>query len=211
MNVDDVIRRVQRTFGDENESQITIPDIIDWINAAQNDICRRTEVLQGTKTYDTVTGSNDYLLPDDFIRAARVEYLGEMIQQTTLSDLDIYAANDPVHVNGDAKPWWYIWGNVMHLYPNPNKDQSAAVLLYYTKLAPQVTNELDSLGIPLQMHEDVINYCMMKARELNEDYDERNALQAVHSQRMAESAEIIFDPQTNAYVAVRPDPQDMYW
>jgi len=209
--VDDIIRRVQRSFGDESESQITVPDIIDWINAAQNDICRRTEVLQGTKQYDTVSGSNDYVLPDDFIRAARVEYLGTVIQQTTLDQLDLYASNDPRHVTGDERPWWYIWGNSMHLYPDPNKNQTAAVNLFYTKLAPLVTNGPDALGIPLQMHEDVVSYCMMKARELNEDYDERNALQSAYSQRMAESSEIVFDPTTNAYVSIRPDPMDYTW
>jgi hypothetical protein len=61
------------------------------------------------------------------------------------------------------------------------------------------------------MQEDVVNYCMMKARELNEDYDERNALLSQHTQRMAESAEIVFDPQTGSYVSVRPDPYDFTW
>jgi hypothetical protein len=211
VNVDDVIRRVQRTFGDENESQIKILDLIDWVNAAQGDICRRTEVLQGTKLYDGVQGSNDYTLPTDFIRAARVEYKGSAIQQTTLDQLDLYASSDPVHSKGQENPWWYIWGGVLHLYPDPNVNQSGAVLLYYTRLAPEVQSSMDSLGIPLHLHEDVVNYCMMKARELNEDFDERNALQSVHTQRMAESAEIIFDPTTNAYVAVRPDPWDYGW
>ena len=208
MNVDDVIRRVQRTFGDENESQIKILDLIDWVNAAQTDICRRTEVLQGTKLFDGVKGSNDYILPLDFIRAARVEYKGASIQQTTLDQLDLYSSGDPVHTKGDSKPWWYIWGGVLHLYPDPDVDQTGVILLYYTRLAPLVQSGTDALGVPVHMHEDVINYCMMKARELNEDFDERNALQSVHTQRMAESAEIIFDPTSNAYVAVRPDPWD---
>jgi len=211
VNVDDVIRRVQRSFGDENESQIRITDIIDWVNAAQNDICRRTEVLQGTKIWDTVPGDNDYELPPDFIRAARVEYQGEVIQQTTLDQLDMYALSDPVHTTGNSKPFWYKWGETIHLYPDPNQAQSQVLKLYYPKLAPIVNDGNDQLGIPLHMHEDVVNYCMMKARELNEDYDERNALQAAHSQRMAESAEIVFDPSSNSYVAVRPDPWDYTW
>jgi hypothetical protein len=211
VNADDVIRRVQRTFGDENESQVRILDMIDWINAAQNDICRRTEVLQGTQIYDTLVGSNDYVLPVDFIRAARVEYLGSMIQQTTLDQLDMYSDGDAKHYTGDAKPWWYIWGHQLHLYPNPNKAQTGAILLYYTKLAPTIISGTDPLGLPQHLNEDVINYCMMKARELNEDFDERNALQSVHTQRMAESSEIIFDPTTNAYMAVRPDPWDQSW
>jgi hypothetical protein len=209
--VDDVVRRVQRSFGDETESQIRILDIYDWINAAQNDICRRTEILQGTQTYDTVVGSNNYTLPNDFIRASRVEYLGSSIQQTTLDQLDLYSIDDPYHTQGQAKPYWYIWGAVLHLYPDPNVAQTAAIKMYYSKLAPLVTIGSDSLGIPLHMQEDVVNYCMMKARELNEDYDERNALLSQHTQRMAESAEIVFDPQTGSYVSVRPDPYDFTW
>lgn len=211
MNVDDVIRRVQRSFGDENESQIRILDVIDWVNAAQNDICRRTEVLQGTKTYDTVQGSNDYTLPDDFIRASRVEYQGKRIQQTTLDQLDLYSMDDPVHTQGNSVPFWYIWGAVMHLYPDPNQNQTGVIKMFYSKLAPLVTTGTDPLGLPLHMQEDVVNYSMMKARELNEDYDERNALLTAHTQRMAESSEIVFDPTTNAYVSVRPDPWDFTW
>lgn len=211
MNVDDVIRRVQRSFGDENESQVRILDIVDWVNAAQGDICRRTEVLQGTQVFDTVVGDNDYELPADFLRAARVEYQGEVIQQTTLDQLDLYSTGDPMHAQGQAKPFWYIWGGTMHLYPDPNTAQTSAIKMYYTKLAPLVSSGTDQLGIPLHMQEDVVNYCMMKAREMNEDFDERNALQAAHTQRMAESAEIVFDPTSNAYVAVRPDPWDYTW
>jgi len=209
--VDDVIRRVQRSFGDETESQIRILDVIDWVNAAQNDICRRTEVLQATKIYDTVQGSNDYILPVDFIRASRVEYHGLKIQQTTLDQLDILAANDPYHSTGQATPWWYVWGGILHLYPDPNVNETAAMKMFYTNLAPLVTTGTDALGIPLHMQEDVVNYCMMKARELNEDYDERNTLQQAHTQRMAESAEIVFDPTNNSYVSVRPDPWDYAW
>jgi len=209
--VDDVVRRIQRSFGDENESQIRVTDIYDWVNAAQNDICRRTEILQGTQQWDTVVNSNDYPLPADFIRASRVEYLGSMIPQTTLDQLDLLSTDDPYHATGQSRPYWYIWGAVMHLYPSPNIAQTAAIKMYYSKLAPLVTLGADSLGVPLHMQEDVVNYCMMKARELNEDYDERNALLSAHTQRMAESAEIVFDPQTNAYVAVRPDPWDFTW
>jgi hypothetical protein len=208
---DDVIRRVQRTFGDENESQITVPDILDWINAAQVDICRRTEVLQGTIVYDTAVGDNDYDLPPDYIRASRVEYLNEKIQQTTLDQLDLYSYSDPVHSTGDAKPVWYIWGGILHLYPSPNKVQTGVLKMFYTKLPPPVTISSDTLGIPVHMHDDIVNYCMMKARELNEDFDERNALQSVHTQRMAESSEIVFDPTNNSYVAVREWEGDFGW
>lgn len=209
MQVDDVIRRVQRTFGDENESQIRITDIIDWINAAQRDIARRTEVMQGNQSYPTQT-NNDYVLPDDFLRAARVEYDGKKINMTTLDNLDMWGTDDPVHVTGDATPFWYIWGNLLHLYPNPN-NTSHTVKLFYTKLPVLVTQGPDELSVPEHMHEDVVNYCMMKARELNEDFDERNALQAVHTQRMAESSEIAFDPTTNSYIAVRDWEADYHW
>jgi len=211
VNADDVIRRVQRSFGDENESQIRILDVIDWINAAQNDICRRTEILQGQQIYDVVQGTNDYILPVDFIRASRVEFQGQAIKQTTLDQLDLYSVDDPFHATGNQTPFWYIWGGIMHLYPDPNTNLTGAIKIYYTKTAAVINTGTDALMLPVHMHEDVVNYCMMKARELNEDYDERNQLQSAHTQRMAESAEIAFDPQTNAYVAVRPDPWDYSW
>lgn len=211
MNVEDIVRRIQRSFGDENESQVRIADVIDWINAAQNDICRRTEVLQGTQTYSTAIGSNDYVLPTLFLRASRVEYLGSKIQMTTLEQLDLWSSDDPVHTTGLATPYWYIWGGIMHLYPNPNIIQNNAITLFFTKLAPAVTALTDPLGIPQHMHEDVVNFAMMKAREMNEDFDERNALQSLHTQRMAESAEIVFDPSNNSYAAVRDWEWDYNW
>src|SRR6266536_2381315 len=87
MDVATITRRVQRTFGDENEVVIKIDDVIDWINSGQIKIARETKCLQIDVDVAIDATANGYPLPADFISDDQATYKDLIIRRTTLQYL----------------------------------------------------------------------------------------------------------------------------
>lgn len=211
MKADEIARRVQRSFGDDNESQIMLADIIDWINAAGREIAKKTEILQGIALLDTAVGSNDIVLPVDFLRDMRLEFNGVKIERTTLDQLDLFTDNDPTKSIGTQPLAYYIWGDKLHFYPYTNTLGVGVVKLFYVRYPTAISAMADTPEVPEVMHEDIVTYCMMRARELNEDYQEASRLQSDWTGRLAEDREIADNPNANSYPAVRNWDGDFGW
>jgi len=208
-----IIKRTQRIFGDTVESQIFVDDIFDWINEAMRQIARDTEVLEGETDLNTSSSTGEITLPIDFIRAKRVNYLGQWIQQTTLADLDrVDFPNDALKVvNGQFANLWYVWGNKLHIYPDPGLNQTGAIHLWYVRLPLEVNTQDDIPEIPDYMHEDLVRFCLMRARELNEEYDQSAKIEQEWKNRVAQTKEQSQNPYANSYPAVRQWDGDSFW
>ena len=211
MAVQEVVRQTQRLFGDTSEAQIYVQDIIDWINAAQLDIARQTECLQGIQTINTSTDdpTDGIILPDDFIREKRVVYNNQVLQRTVLEDLDnLRLATTPSQTDGNAA-YYYIWGGSMYLWPDPTNVGAGYYILYYVKSPPQVGASGDILSVPFQMYDDVVRFCLMRAKELNEDEQGVNRISGELTVKMAQSKDEVQNP-TDSYPSIRDYPGD-HW
>lgn len=211
MLASDIITRVQRTFGDTNQSQITEADIIRWINDAVREIQKRTEVLQGTALLDTAVGSNDIPLPDDFFRDRRLEYQGVKIERTTLDELDLVTGEDPTKAIATTPSRYYIWGDQLHLYPYPNALGNDVIKLFYIRLPTPITTGADELPLPEYMHMEVFTFCMARARELNEEYGETQRLLQEFMGGVGSDMEIANNPNADSYPSVREWFGDYGW
>lgn len=168
LTVGDIKTRVKRQFGDEAGAQITDDDILRWANDGQLDIVRRTKVLQGkgsiarsADSYPMVDGTHLYVnavgTSGRILRPTVVDKLGRLYPGYTLDKTGV-------------PEWYYVWDREIYIFPD---DVSvASIEVYYVKPPAALILDTDVPEIPEDMHEDIVRYCLVRARELDSDTED---------------------------------------
>jgi hypothetical protein len=217
MLVKDIGRRVKRRFGDSSGAQIEDADIYDWINDAQDDINRKIEFLTATSQLDPVDGTENYALPADFVYALRVTLDGTFLYKTTLEEMDQYLRDrDVTPVQKGTPTRYWIRGGRIFLYPIPDSASAGTDLLdvFYVKRPTTIATTADisadstALDLPAQMHESIVDYCLWKAKELNEDVTQADRFKQSYESKVEDSMMESHNPNSNSYPAVRALPGD---
>lgn len=176
MNVQDVVTRVRRTFGDESGVQITDDDLIRWINDAQAKIGRENEgLMEATATANIVQNQMEYDVPADFSILRSLKFKGYRIKYMSFAEfneyIDGYSAAPGISPYGPGIPEIFmVWENKITLFPKPNENVTNGLTIYYIKHPASVGTLADALTVPLSYHNTVIDYCLQQAYELDEDY-----------------------------------------
>lgn len=176
MNVQDVVTRVKRIFGDENGAQITDDDIIRWINDAQQKVALENEgLMETTASANIVQDQMEYDVPVDFGVLRSLKFKGYRIKPMSFAEfneyIDGYSAAPGVSPYGPGIPEIFmVWNNKITLFPKPNENVTNGLTIYYIRNPASVGTLADSLTIPLQYHNMVVNFVLQKAYELDEDY-----------------------------------------
>lgn len=214
-----IIRRVQRDFGDEAETQIKLDDIFDWINFGQLEIVRQTECLEGTTSYvltsdgsmgggtgkvELVDGVPVLDLPDDFLLEQKLVY--SSLELTKVQFQDTYPSG--YGVSGTTPSQYFMRSGKINILPTPSRN-SQTVVLYYVVMPSEVHNTSDVLDIPANFVLDLVEYCTMKAKELTEDYQHANLIGGRLATRLAMSKNEANVP-SDSYAVVRDDAND-FW
>lgn len=207
MNLGELTSRVQRQFGDEAGVQITAGDIRNWLNDAQVDIVRRTDVLQASLKTDVVANQPDYAVPNNFVKIRRVTVNGNLIRPTQLEHLDqLNPGRD--NETTSIPNWYYTWGNSIYLYPTPSARSTLGLEIYYIRTPLVLNAPTDIPEIPAYMHEDLLRFALARAKELDEEEASAQRLMADYGDRMAQSSWEASNQQTDSYPAVRLLPGD---
>lgn len=177
MNVQDILNRVQRTFGDEASVQITSDDVIRWINDAQLEICTNNEeLLQTSATANTVQGQAEYDVPADLWILRSLTFKGYRIKHMSFAEfneyVDGFGAVDGVSPYGPGIPEVFmVWENKVTLFPKPAESITNGLKIFYAKQPTTIVNLADPLTVPLPYHVSVFEFCMSRAYELDEDLE----------------------------------------
>lgn len=205
MNLGEIITRVQRQFGDDSGAQITQADIIRWSNDAQVEIVRQTECLQIHAETDSIADDGSYDVPTDFIRLRRVTYEGIPLHRTNLEDLD-GSTRGAIAEGTPTK--YYLWGEKLFLHPVPTSSGSGVLDIYYLKRPDTLVASNDVPEIPVHLHEDIVRYCLARAKELDEEDGKAQEVMSDFSLRMMQAREEQFSNEQDSYTAVRALPGD---
>jgi len=117
-------------------------------------------------------------------------------------DLDQYIG-DPQSVSDQKVSLYYFWGGSVYPWPVGSKAVPKALKLWYVCSPEPLTQITDQLQIPLYMHEDLVRYALMRARELNEDVEQANAMGTDLANRMVQSRSEAFSPYKDQYPVIR--------
>lgn len=208
MNLGDVVRQTQRIFGDTFEVQISVSDIKDWANEAMMQIVRQAETNQAKAVFDYGPEIDGVDLPTQFIGEKRITFEGISLNKTSLNELDDIGVQPTDSTGAPSK--FYIWGGKLFLWPVPTTLVENGLELWYIEAPPRVDDVNLQLPIPLVFHMDVVRMCLIRARELNEDYEQARVLKAEVDANMGQ---VRYDQENRTretFSVVRDDPAD-WW
>lgn len=185
----EIASRVKRVFGDEAGIQIKDSDIISWINDAQEDIANDNQgLLEATGTADIVAGQSDYDCPADMTMMRSLQYDGIHLQLMSFNEFNEYVdgfrkSDPPLYGNGIPDSFM-IWNNKITLFPTPAASLAAGLVIYYIRHPTQIASYADSLTVPAQYHSAIVDFCLQKAYELDEDMQKANVKKGEFDQRI---------------------------
>lgn len=190
MNVADVVLRVKRIFGDEAGVQITDQDIIRWINDGQEEVAVGNEgLLETTSQADIVLGQMDYDTPSDMSVLRGLKYKGYRLKYMSMAEfneyIDGYRAESGVSPYGPGIPEIFtVWDLKITVFPKPNQSVTNGLTIDYIKHPASVATLADALGLPVQYHKAIVDYCLQQAYELDEDIQKAQMKKSEFDEKM---------------------------
>lgn len=177
MNLGEVKVRVKRTFGDESAVQVTDQDITRWVNDGQREIVMiNTGLLEKIATADAVKGQQDYSKPADMLILHGLTFKNKnglsyyKLYGRSLQEFDQQYDGWDGTIFGPADPVIYCeFADTFKLFPIPDSDIAAGIKLYYARYPIDVAADSDILDLPVSYHSSVVDYCLQRAYELDED------------------------------------------
>lgn len=214
--VTDIFTRVQRSFGDESAVQVTEADVIRWINDAQREAVMQHEGLLFKESFlSAVAGTQEYALPSDLFTLTHVSYRdGDTGRFFPLRYIAKSALNEYVPGwDGDTStgyPRFYTRDelNKIIFYPNPSTSWTNNIKLEYSRYPVDLVDANDAIDLPPYYHSYVEHFCMMKAYEMDEDWEsvDKKAALVQSTLDFNNSREAWFGRET--YPSVNPIAED---
>lgn len=175
MNLNDIIKRVQRQFGDDVQAQITRDDIVRWVNDACLEIVinNRTNQSSTTGTTDIVAGTSTYALPDDLYVLRAVRANGIVLRPTSyeqiVQEYGTDGTNPDLDTDGVPTQYW-THGKEVNIFPRPSDSLGTLDILYVRTPVVLTTDDLTAEpDVPIQYHPRIVEYCIAQAAELDDN------------------------------------------
>lgn len=179
MNVQDIVTRVRRTFGDEAAVQVSDADVMRWINDGQIEIVKHNDnALQTTSLVSLVANQSTYALPADLLVLRSLRYkFADMLSFSNLryknmqqfdETMDLW---DGTHYSAGHPVYFTTYENNVVLFPTPNQASTNGLKILYNDTPTAVTGLSDALSLPLIYHNILVQYCMWQASLLDEDHE----------------------------------------
>lgn len=207
MNLAEIKTAVKRQFGDESGAQITEADITRWANDAVRDIVRKVELTNQHQETAAVGGDGSYELPSNFMYIARVTYNNRLIREKKMQDLDLESNNIDGTSSGEPVSY-YIWNSTLYLYPAPASSGTGNLDIWYVSQPTTLADDNAIPEIPAYMHEDIVRYCLARAKELDEDWQAAQMLDSDYEARIMQARYEKSAQPTDSYPSVRILPGD---
>jgi len=212
VDVETVIKSVQRQFGDETGAQIETDDIYRWINEGQLQIQRKISGSFDEQTIPVLVGTHTYALSANFFKHKSVELDGKRLQGLSDSQLNTLFPDYQSTAARQSIPKFFAVVSTglntaeIILAPTPAVEGSLHVL--YTSRPPIIDSTADDLSIPEAYHETLVTFCLAKAKQLDGDDDGFTRMRNTFKQEVQEDAHDSQHKDDETYPVIRVSPGD---
>jgi len=178
----DVIKEVERSFGDESGVQVTESDIIRWINRAQLAIVMRNpEVGQAVAMANIVAAQADYPLIANVPTVLTIQSIhvnNKPVKHLPFQEAESFLMNAPAGTSDEIE-FWYERGGIVTLYPTPATSITNGIKFYFNKRPADITTNSQLLSVPDHYYNSVVDFCNEQAQLM----DENSALAGIFGQK----------------------------
>lgn len=179
MNVTQIMNRVKRQFGDESGVQVTDSDIIDWVNHGMSHIVETNEqLLEKIGTTDLVANQQEYNFPADMLilQTVTIKPFGytvySKLHRFSFTEFNMKVDGWDTSTPETGVPTMYsVFENQIILWPVPQSASTAGLKIFYNRTPTAVTGGADTPEIPVAYHNALVDYCLQKAFEMDEDFE----------------------------------------
>lgn len=167
--VQDILRNVQRSFGDESGTQLETSDVIMWINDGADEIVKRNRMLKAKSTTPSVVGQSDYSFSGlNIMQVESIHFNGQRIPNMSFAEAEEQVIGAQGITPANASPLlWYEWAGNFTFYPAP--QVIASIEIFYTAQPTHVAATTDVLPLPDKYFGDILNWVLMKSYEMDEE------------------------------------------
>lgn len=201
----DIFIRVKRTFGDESGAQIEEPDILRWANDGQLDIARKTQCLIKTEYYNTGQGTYEISTPASFLFFLRAVCDGRLLSPISIQELDTRYPNRAENYPTGTPEYISFLGSSVYLYPATVASGTNNLILTYVARPATLLNAGDILEIPDRFYESLIRFCLMRAKELDGDWEAARIFQKSYEDELQGIKTELENVDDSSYPVVRED------
>jgi hypothetical protein len=208
MQVSDIVRRVTNIFGDKDQVQIDQDMILDWINDGQKDICRKAECLEDIYTAGIIAGNLSFIYPQYFLKELTVKVAGIKLSRLTYQSFNVLYPDWEADQGRGNPLYYYHYQGSIWVWPRPAVDDVDGFQMYYIRYAPPLIDDNSSPMIPEVFHEDLVEYCLWRALQQDEQWVPAREKKAEYESRLLETIYDSKNLQAESYPAVRLCPGD---
>lgn len=218
MNLGELKTSVKRQFGDEAAIQVSDADILRWLEHAQDEIVIENEEIMDTRTtINLVTGVDEYAIPADLltIRFLRIKESDTAsgyvpVQFMSLAQFEKSVSGYEGFIPNTATSYIYTTyeGNIF-LFPVPQVDVTDGLRLLYAKKPDVPSTDADPLGLPLAYHNAILQYCLVQAYEMDENWEASGNKLAQLQANLNRRANRAKDEERGTYPVITVLPEDM--
>lgn len=209
----DVSLRVRSQFGDTSGAQLGDPALLSWINDGQREIVNSNPILRDVKYTDIISSQSDYTFPNDKVLVIEAIYANgyPLKNLTPQAAREFILSADPEKMLKAERPEiWYERAGVITVYPVPNKTFTNGLKVEFIKNPANIITLSDTLGIPDRYFNELVNYVISQALEMDENYDAAN----YKFRQFRDGLDRLFTKDTQSqdslYGGVLADPSDIY-
>jgi hypothetical protein len=177
--LEDVIKRVKELFGDESDAQLSSSTIVRWVNDSYREAAlQNIGVKEKKSSHDLVAGTQTLALSSDVVVLHRVKIRTSPttphweIKGWSTPDFEAVYPGWEGDTSRGTPVAWMERERILHFFPLPDVSVTGGILLEYSSYTSQHPDS-DSEGplhLPEYYHNYIVDYCMMKAYEMDEDY-----------------------------------------
>lgn len=162
MDLEQMTRQVYSVVRDAERRYVTTDDVSDWLNEAQLDLARRTELLQHTKTGTLSTAT----LPLPPTPASDPAVLKVVLLRLGADDDVAFTDYDTLNAwkdEGTTPPrtLGFVWDGAVEFYPVP--VSGTAYELRYLKAPTELAGPEDVPELPVELHFKLVAYARWQA------------------------------------------------
>lgn len=210
----DVASRVRTGFGDSSGAQLADSSILSWINDGQREIVNSNPILRATKITDVVAGQSDYSFPNDKVLSIEALYISgyPLTNLSPQAAREYIQAQDPAKLlNAERPDVWYERAGIITLFPVPNKSITNGLKLEYVTNPTSLSLLSAALSIPDRYFNELVNYVIAQALEMDENYDASNMKLRQFRDGLDRLSTKDTISQDSQYTAVMADPADAWY